>query len=381
MKIANISFCLLLFVATHSSSSLADCDAARDLYNSSFQESDPRAKIGLLLKSVEACKTFEGYYQLGAAYMMAELPGEAERAFLEAKSYAGNKKALARAIAGLGQAHLGMDRPNDAILCFRQSYEMRPYPKVLAKLKEVESRIASEGMSAEYIVRSLNSPASRALFGVEPSLDIRVHFRFDSAELEEEGESQVERLGKALADPVFAGRTFTLIGHTDKRGTEEYNQGLSEQRAETVKLYLVRRFDLGASRIQTRGRGEMALLYPGDEEAEHALNRRVEVRAELPGSAVEKTKPRTETASATPYPGISESMTRLFAGIPNGRTIAFVDLTDGNGAKTKLANEIRQRIEPVVINQGMALGLGLIISSANYTDLASNDLGGLKIEG
>ncbi len=354
-KLTLILFCLLLFIVIPSSA-FADCDVGRDLYNSSLKETDPRARIALLEKSVEACKTFEGYYQLGGAYMMAGRPEEAERAFLGAKTYAGDKKALARAVAGLGQALLAMERPNDAILCFRQSYETHPYPKVLAKLKEVESRIASEGVSAEYIVRSLNSPASRALFGVEPSLDIRVHFRFDSAELDEDGKSQVETLGKALMDPVFAGGSFTLIGHTDKRGTEAYNQRLSEQRAEAVKLYLVRRFDLGAERIRTRGRGKRDLLYPGDAKTEHALNRRVEVRAGLPGGAA-KTDARPEAASENPYPDISETMTRLFAEIPPGRDIAFVGLTDSAGAKTKLADEIRQRIEPVVINKGMEMGL------------------------
>ncbi len=354
-KIAYASICLLLSIVIRSTASAA-CDVGRDLYNSSLKETDLRARIGLLEKSVEACETFEGYYQLGVAYMKSGLPKKAEPSFRDAKRLAGNDQALARAVAGLGQVHLAMERPNDAILCFRRSHDIHPYPGVLAKLKEIESRITSEGMSAEYIVRALNSPTSRALFGVEPSLDIRVHFRFDSAELDEKGKNQVERLGKALTDPVFAGGSFTLIGHTDKRGTEPYNQLLSEHRAETVKRRLVQRFDLNADRIRPRGRGETALLYPGDGETEHALNRRVEVRAGFTGG-FSNTGVRPEAAHEDPYPGISESLTRLFGGIPPGRTIAFVDLTDGAGAKTKLANEICQRIEPVVIEKGMEQGL------------------------
>ncbi len=116
----------------------------------------------------------------------------------------------------------------------------------------------------------------------------------------------MERLGKALADPVFAGKIFILIGHTDKRGTEPYNLRLSEQRAEMVKQFLARLCNISANRLQTRGRGETALLYPGDGEAEHTLNRRVEVRAGFPGG-VSKT-------DVPPGNGVRQSVSGGFRG-------------------------------------------------------------------
>jgi OOP family OmpA-OmpF porin len=84
-------------------------------------------------------------------------------------------------------------------------------------------------------------------------------------------------LGRALADPAMHQWSFLLVGHTDKRGTMTYNQALSENRAATVKLELQRRFPSLAGRLQTSGRGETELLYDGDSEEDHMLNRRVEV--------------------------------------------------------------------------------------------------------
>ena len=69
-----------------------------------------------------------------------------------------------------------------------------------------------------------------------------------------------------------------VLGHTDSTGTPEYNQALSERRAQSVAAYLSAR-GVSPARMATRGYGESALLYsPDDTEAERAANRRVELK-------------------------------------------------------------------------------------------------------
>ena len=48
---------------------------------------------------------------------------------------------------------------------------------------------------------------------------------------------QVTELGKALTTEDLKGRTFILSGFTDAKGSETYNQGLSERRADAVKQF------------------------------------------------------------------------------------------------------------------------------------------------
>ncbi len=69
-----------------------------------------------------------------------------------------------------------------------------------------------------------------------------------------------------------------VLGHTDSTGSHEYNQSLSERRAQSVASYLAAR-GVSSARMATRGYGETALLHsPDDTEAERAANRRVEIK-------------------------------------------------------------------------------------------------------
>jgi outer membrane protein OmpA-like peptidoglycan-associated protein len=82
-------------------------------------------------------------------------------------------------------------------------------------------------------------------------------------------------LGRALAGAELQGAVVLLSGHTDARGTEAYNQGLSERRAEAVKHYLIETFRLPAANLTTAGYGKRALKNQGSPFA--AENRRVQI--------------------------------------------------------------------------------------------------------
>ena len=67
-----------------------------------------------------------------------------------------------------------------------------------------------------------------------------------------------------------------VMGHADSRGTDEYNQGLSERRAASVAGYLINRGVI-RERLYVAGLGERSPIASNDTDAGRAANRRVEI--------------------------------------------------------------------------------------------------------
>ena len=102
-----------------------------------------------------------------------------------------------------------------------------------------------------------------------------IYFEFDSAELRREDTDVVARHALQLSDsPRWQVR---LEGHADERGSREYNIGLGERRAQTVRRLLLIQ---GASvaQISTVSFGEERPAAEGSNEAAWAQNRRVEIK-------------------------------------------------------------------------------------------------------
>jgi outer membrane protein OmpA-like peptidoglycan-associated protein len=101
-------------------------------------------------------------------------------------------------------------------------------------------------------------------------------YEYNSYELRPEAMEQLRKLGELIRRNPRA--TFSIEGHTDATGTPEYNQTLSEKRAESVKLWLVQFMGIAPERIQTKGFGSTKLIVPGDRSVdEQQPNRRVEI--------------------------------------------------------------------------------------------------------
>jgi len=101
-------------------------------------------------------------------------------------------------------------------------------------------------------------------------------FEYDSYDLRPEALEQLRKLAMLIERNPKA--TFSIEGHTDSFGSPEYNQKLSEQRAESVKDWLVQQMSIAPDRIQTRGYGNSRPLVPSDKSKEQqAPNRRVEI--------------------------------------------------------------------------------------------------------
>ncbi len=101
-----------------------------------------------------------------------------------------------------------------------------------------------------------------------------IHFDFDKYSLTTLAKQQISGMADCLKS---SGAHYTLEGHADERGTDEYNLHLSQRRAASVKKYLT---DLGvpAKNLDTIGYGFHRPAVQGHNEEAWAANRRVEFR-------------------------------------------------------------------------------------------------------
>ncbi len=99
-----------------------------------------------------------------------------------------------------------------------------------------------------------------------------VFFDFDSAVLKPGAYSEIDRTATVLNH--YPQTTILVEGHTDSRGSEAYNQQLSERRAQAVRDALVSR-GVDPRRLRVIGYGESQPISSSD-----AMNRRVELRIE-----------------------------------------------------------------------------------------------------
>lgn len=141
--------------------------------------------------------------------------------------------------------------------------------------------------TTEEIVRALNPTTAvhtRSLRGIQvipgqelapPSIDLTINFPYDSAKLGGEEMLVLKRLGAALQDPRLAGYSFLIAGHTDAKGSEQYNQRLSEARAKAARDHLIFFYDIDPKRLQAIGYGKSRLIAPS--EPDSAINRRVQI--------------------------------------------------------------------------------------------------------
>ncbi|MDL5600689.1 MULTISPECIES: OmpA family protein [unclassified Pseudomonas] len=101
-----------------------------------------------------------------------------------------------------------------------------------------------------------------------------VLFAFDKSDLTPAAKSQLDALMDKLrnADVV----SIKVIGHTDSKGTDAYNQALSERRASSVAAYLLSQ-GLAPEKLTSEGRGEREPVADNETEEGRAQNRRVEL--------------------------------------------------------------------------------------------------------
>jgi peptidoglycan-associated lipoprotein len=98
-----------------------------------------------------------------------------------------------------------------------------------------------------------------------------VYFAFDSYAIDPSERGKLEKIANWLNENP--GTKIIVAGHTDNRGTIQYNLGLGERRAIAVRTYLMG-LGIDGGRVMTISYGEERPAQLGDSEAAHAANRR-----------------------------------------------------------------------------------------------------------
>jgi peptidoglycan-associated lipoprotein len=101
-----------------------------------------------------------------------------------------------------------------------------------------------------------------------------IYFDYDSSDIRSEYAEVVAAHGKFLASNAAV--RVRLEGHSDERGTREYNIGLGERRAQTVRRALMLQ-GVQESQISTVSYGEERPAAIGSDENAYSKNRRVEI--------------------------------------------------------------------------------------------------------
>lgn len=113
--------------------------------------------------------------------------------------------------------------------------------------------------------------AKEQLATIIPALNT-VYFDFDKSTIRSEFQDLLKGHAKYLKSNPEA--SVKLEGHTDVRGSAEYNMALGERRGNAVQRFLVME-GVNANQLEVVSYGKMQLAEQGDNEAAHSKNRRV----------------------------------------------------------------------------------------------------------
>ncbi len=110
--------------------------------------------------------------------------------------------------------------------------------------------------------RSLTASMRDGIKGItagKPFIDLEINFELRSAKLGPAAIATARKIGEALSSAELKGNTFAVEGHTDAKGSTNYNQRLSDQRADAVKRFLVAHYKIPAPELIAVGYGKSQL--------------------------------------------------------------------------------------------------------------------------
>ncbi|MCX8124529.1 MAG: OmpA family protein [Spirochaetes bacterium] len=142
------------------------------------------------------------------------------------------------------------------------AYQSIPEEEKKKQQKEIEKELKQDGVSVDSDSRGMIIRFSDILF------------EFDKYTLNADARKVLEKL-VGIIKAKYPNNEIIVEGHTDNIGTDEYNQNLSEKRAQTVAGYLKNK--LGHDKISYRGLGKKNPIADNSSQEGRQKNRRVEI--------------------------------------------------------------------------------------------------------
>lgn len=124
----------------------------------------------------------------------------------------------------------------------------------------------------ERVLKDLNATETEEEIKIQ--LPSEVLFDFDKSQLRTEAESTLSKVLQVIHE--YPECTILIEGHTDSKGSDVYNQTLSEKRAQSVKAWFLSS-GINESKISTKGYGESKPVASNDTDEGRQKNRRVEI--------------------------------------------------------------------------------------------------------
>jgi len=128
---------------------------------------------------------------------------------------------------------------------------------------------------AEELAKIPGAKTERVGDQIRVTFESAILFDFDSAMLKVSSQDQLKQMAEVFKK--YPDTEIVISGHTDNRGSESYNQKLSERRAKAVRDFLVDQ-GIDPGRLTVVGYGELRPVASNDTEEGRRLNRRVELQ-------------------------------------------------------------------------------------------------------
>lgn len=157
-----------------------------------------------------------------------------------------------------------------------RSLNAAPDPKAVAE-KHVVDRLRTRSISVEP-AQAPNAEERSQIAEIardKPAIDLEILFEYNSAEISPKAVPALVALGNALLRQDLKGSVFFINGHTDAAGSADYNQALSQRRANSVRRMLIEQYKLTPDTLISVGFGKEQLKNPAKPLGEE--NRRVQI--------------------------------------------------------------------------------------------------------
>jgi outer membrane protein OmpA-like peptidoglycan-associated protein len=296
--IPGIILLALSVVAVSSPVSGEDCNKAEEYVTQATNPGNVQNPIlillekeGLLKKAVTFCPSnAKAHNNLGDIY---EKQGRFEEAVKEYEKTIELVPQAPYPYLGLGDIYFKTNRPQLALEYYEKGLIYAPDDSITQKRLASIKDMKKSGVIEADTIRSILSAPLSSTRGVGEVVSITfgdglIPFDFNKSDIREDAKPQLNEIGKALQNILASQKgisieykevlTFNITGHTDARGTDEYNLILSDKRAEAVKGYLIKHFNIPVEALVSQGYGKrVPLCEIGNSEACYAMNRRVEI--------------------------------------------------------------------------------------------------------